>query len=144
MQSESNSGSGASEARGLDGQNGHPPRRLHVHGDARELRRVLGSIDRVTAGLDEYTQRKVRILVGELMAQSRDSDSPEDLDLGVEVHGGHVRIEVAGNGFAPGHNAGEGNGALEEWSNWLVESVTDESSRSGKGLCFVIERRVAV
>jgi hypothetical protein len=52
-------------------------------------------------------------------------------------------VEVSGNGFAAGHDAAGGNGALGEWSNWLVESVTDESSRSGKGLCFVIERRVA-
>jgi hypothetical protein len=128
-------------ASGLGSDDPTPPRTVRLHGEPRELRRVLGAVDEVMGELDEYTQRKVRILVGELIAQSRYSEHPQELELGVEIHEDHVRIEISGDGFAVGDSGKEGDGALGEWSNWLVESVTDESSRSGDSLSFLIERR---
>ena len=115
---------------------------IRLEGGARDLRRILESLDRFTDGLDEFTQRKVRILVGELVAQARYNGSAPRLGLGLELRDDRVVVEVSRmvDGTAPGQPGGH-DSLLSDWSRWLVHSITDESVRAGDRMRFAIWRQ---
>ena len=115
------------------------PASVRIEGEPRDLRRILESLERVIEEVDEFTQRKVRILVGEVLAQARYRGGSPRVGLGLEIAEDQVIVEVSGVAEAEGEDQAEG--PLSEWSSWLVESITDDFWRDGARATFVIERR---